>query len=116
MIPVRAIRCVHCPRPVHPTRGGAYCVVHTPLDLTGGVAPGDRPSLTMDSKGRLAVPRMLPGEPEARLISAGWVRVEPERGGFVRWRDPVTGITRARDHAVRLAMRSQLAEMHRVAS
>lgn len=41
MIPVRAIRCVHCPRPVHPVRGGAYCEVHTPLDLTGGVSPSD---------------------------------------------------------------------------
>lgn len=41
MIPVRAIRCVHCPRPVHPTRGGAYCAEHTPLDLTGGVSPSD---------------------------------------------------------------------------
>lgn len=35
------IRCVHCPCPVHPTRGGAYCVAHTPVDLTGGVSPGD---------------------------------------------------------------------------
>ena len=40
---VRWIRCVQCPRPVHPTRGGAWCEVHTPQDLTGiPVAPVER--------------------------------------------------------------------------
>lgn len=61
MIPVRAIRCVHCPRPVHPTHGGAYCAEHTPLDLTGGVSPGDstgrREVLRDDGRRRSGRPR-----------------------------------------------------------
>lgn len=37
---VRWIRCMECPRPVHPTRGGAWCEAHTPQDLTAlPVAP-----------------------------------------------------------------------------
>jgi len=88
----RTIRCVHCSRPVHPTRGGAYCVAHTPLDLTGGVAPSDREvGISTRDSSKLSVPRMLRGQPAEILRRAGWT-VTTDASGAVRWTDP--GATR----------------------
>lgn len=58
----KAIPCIVCRRPVDPKRGGAWCDEHTPLDLTGGVAPHDlvassRPTWTPDRRGRAGRPR-----------------------------------------------------------
>lgn len=99
------IHCVHCPLPVHPTRGGAYCVAHTPVDLTGGVAPHDRLAECVSSKGHPVVPRMLRGEPDARLRAAGWEPIDPPGRGYLRWRNAGTGLVRTRAVALRLMLR-----------
>lgn len=104
----RTIRCVHCSRPVHPTRGGAYCVQHTPLDLTGGVAPSDRVvGISTRDASKLTVPRMPRGVPAEILRREGWT-VARTVGAVRWWTDPGATRTITEATAVRRVLRAQI--------
>lgn len=82
------VRCIDCGRHVHATLGGAWCEVHRPVDLTGGVLPWDHLA-PLGTRGRVAAVATQKGQLTALLLRAGWIQ-RTERGRE-QWRDPVTG-------------------------
>lgn len=84
------VRCIDCGRHVHATLGGAWCEVHRPMDLTGGVLPWDRSPRV--SRGYFSPVRAQHGQVPRMLEAAGWVRVhcDPAPTEPV-WRDPADG-------------------------
>lgn len=61
------IRCIgpvgggSCPRAVDPVRGGAWCTLHTPVDLTRGVTPDQTSDTRADYRVRVWSPRRRGG-------------------------------------------------------
>jgi len=93
---VSRVRCIDCGRHVHATLGGAWCEVHRPVDLTGGVLPWDHLA-PVTGRGRERTTATEKGQLTARLLRAGWIQ-RTERGRE-QWRDPVTGEWVSRDCA-----------------
>lgn len=113
---VHTLRCTAspCGRPVDPVRGGAWCAEHTPVDLTGGVAPHDVPAPVYPPTRSGAPTRMRPGGAAETLRAAGWTLVATgPRADYQVWREPTTGAVRRRDAAVRLARCAEAVEAHR---
>lgn len=90
------VRCIDCGRHVHATLGGAWCEVHRPVDLTGGVMAWDHLA-PVQSKGRVAMVATQKGQVTAMLLGAGWT--QRRELGREQWRDPVTGEWVSRDCA-----------------
>lgn len=105
-----SIRCLDCGCPVHRALGGAWCEAHRPVDLTGGVAPWDRPT-PRDTRGYAPTVRAVYGEVPAMLAAAGWERVD--RGGKAWWRDPRTGLVHTQETARRKAFTAKPATPRR---
>lgn len=101
---VNGLRCVDCRRPVHPTRGGAYCEVHTPEDRTGGVAPHDALFSARTNRGDAPRVRLRHGEGPERLRAAGWVCLGRVGASRPRWRSPA-GAEYLQEYAVYLITR-----------
>ena len=98
------LRCVDCRRPVHPARGGAYCIEHTPVDLTGGVAPHDAIFSARTARGDALRVRLRHGEGAERLRAAGWVCLGRDGASRPRWRSP-DGLECGQGYAVYLITR-----------
>jgi hypothetical protein len=87
---VSRVRCIDCGRHVHATLGGAWCEVHRPVDLTGGVLPWDRSPRV--SRGYVSPVRAAHGQVPRMLEGAGWQRVTCiPAGPETMWRDPSDG-------------------------